>query len=174
MNTQLSEYIQNATGYSKANIDGVLESFINFVQLSLRKGESVRIEKFGVFSHKDLPERDGRNPKTGEVIRIAARRKAVFKFANTFSIEPEPSTLQSQNQSEAGNTKSPPPIPPELLASSSENLWHMQIDGKPVQLKESELLSKGLTETTPLWSDRTNWKLAKDIPELSYLFSKAA
>jgi nucleoid DNA-binding protein len=177
MNSHLSEYIQSSTGYNKTTVDSILESFINFVQVSLRKGESVKLEKFGVFSHKDLPERDGRNPKTGEAIKISARRKAVFKFANTFSIEPDPAVSQSvlpveQNKTEV--SKVPPPIPLELLTSGTENLWHIQINGQPVEVPESQLVAKGLTETTPLWSERTGWKLAQDIPELGYLLKKAA
>ena len=50
MNANLSEYLQQSTGYSEVTVKSVLESFYKFIQVSLREGEEVRIDKFGVFS----------------------------------------------------------------------------------------------------------------------------
>ena len=46
---------------------------------TLKNGDDVGIRGFGRFSIKELPERDGRNPQTGETIRIAASRIVKFK-----------------------------------------------------------------------------------------------
>jgi DNA-binding protein HU-beta len=45
----------------------------------LKRGDEVRIPDFGIFAVIDTPARKGRNPRTGEVIDIAAARKASFR-----------------------------------------------------------------------------------------------
>jgi DNA-binding protein HU-beta len=45
------------------------------------KGEEVSIPGFGKFTVKDRPEREGRNPGTGEAITIAASKKVAFTAA---------------------------------------------------------------------------------------------
>ncbi|MFB2891975.1 HU family DNA-binding protein [Aerosakkonemataceae cyanobacterium BLCC-F50] len=173
------EYIQNATGYNAPTITGVLDSFFKFVEVALRQGEEVRLEKFGKFNFKDTPPRTGRNPRTGEEIEIAAKRRPDFKFSKSFiaAVQPEELPLTTA-QPEAA--KLPPPIPPELLAetvankSEQQRTWFMSVDGKSIEVNESELISKGVNPNTPLWSLSTGWKLAKDLPELNYLFATAA
>ena len=48
------------------------------VAAAVAKGEEVSINGFGKFKVKDAPERQGRNPATGEAITIAAQRKLTF------------------------------------------------------------------------------------------------
>ncbi|MTJ14757.1 HU family DNA-binding protein [Anabaena sp. UHCC 0187] len=172
MNANLTEYLQQSTGYTEPTVTSVIESFCKFIQVSLRNGEEVRINKFGVFSFKDLPDREGRNPRTGEKIDVEATRRPTFKFSKSFSVEPDPATLPII---EAIKHNSPPipPIPTELLTQSNRN-WFMNIGDQPVEIPESELISKGLTKTTPLWSEETGWKRASEIAELGYLFQKVA
>lgn len=47
----------------------------------LAKGEDVSVPGFGKFAVKDRPERQGRNPATGETMTIAASRKLSFTAA---------------------------------------------------------------------------------------------
>lgn len=51
------------------------------VSNSLVSGEGARVDSFGTFRVKDVPERQGRNPKTGDVIIIPAHKSVVFKAA---------------------------------------------------------------------------------------------
>ena len=46
---------------------------------ALRSNERVDLRGFGSFAVKDKKERQGRNPRTGEMITIAAKRNASFK-----------------------------------------------------------------------------------------------
>jgi len=55
-----------------------LEAFINEITKALRKGEKVNITGFGIFRVSDRKAREGRNPKTGETIHIAASKKPKF------------------------------------------------------------------------------------------------
>lgn len=61
-----------------------VESIINFIKETLRKGEPVILRKFGSFYVKDKRERIGRNPKTGEEATISARRVVKFKSGKYF------------------------------------------------------------------------------------------
>ena len=55
-----------------------LEAFIDEITKALRKGEKVNITGFGIFKVSDRKAREGRNPKTGEAIHIAASKKPRF------------------------------------------------------------------------------------------------
>ena len=50
---------------------------------SLAKGEAVSIAGFGTFATKNRPARQGRNPRTGEAIAIAASTTPAFKPGKT-------------------------------------------------------------------------------------------
>ena len=56
-----------------------LNAFINSVTNSLKKKQNVTLVGFGTFQTKERAARDGRNPKTGETIKIAAATVASFK-----------------------------------------------------------------------------------------------
>lgn len=60
---------------SKDAVDGVTSLIVDH----LRTGGPVRIDGLGVFSVKARGERMGRNPRTGEAVRIAASRRVAFK-----------------------------------------------------------------------------------------------
>ncbi len=62
-------------------VDAIFDGMVD----SLAKGERIDIRGFGSFSVKDQAARQGRNPKTGEVIQIPAKRKASFKVGKDLS-----------------------------------------------------------------------------------------
>jgi DNA-binding protein HU-beta len=59
--------------------DLVVSSFIEQITNALSRGESVTLPGFGSFKVSERAAREGRNPRTGEAIKIAASRNAVFK-----------------------------------------------------------------------------------------------
>ncbi len=67
---------------SKASRDAV-QSILNAVRDSLKRGEKVVITGFGTFSIRKRIARPGRNPKTGEKITIAARKAPGFTPGKT-------------------------------------------------------------------------------------------
>lgn len=79
--TQLIEKMAEETGLTKKAAGEALESFINCLTGSLSEGESVVIVGLGTFSLKSRAERNGRNPKTGEALVIAASKNVGFKAA---------------------------------------------------------------------------------------------
>ena len=55
-----------------------LDAFVDLVTNTLRKGDKVNITGFGIFKVSDRKAREGRNPRTGETIHIAATKKPRF------------------------------------------------------------------------------------------------
>jgi DNA-binding protein HU-beta len=64
---------------SRREAENAYEAFLSSITLALRSGERVNIAGLGSFSVAERAERQGRNPKTGESIRIAASRTVKFK-----------------------------------------------------------------------------------------------
>lgn len=67
---------------NKASRDAV-QTVINSIRDSLKKGEKVVITGFGTFSVRSRAQRTGRNPKTGEKITITARKAPGFTPGKT-------------------------------------------------------------------------------------------
>ena len=76
---EIIDAIADATNASKRDADLAYDAFLNAITLALRRGERVNIAGLGSFAVAERPERQGRNPKTGETIRIAASRTVKFK-----------------------------------------------------------------------------------------------
>ena len=71
--------ISEATGNSKSDTAATLDSLIATITTALSNGDDVQLVGFGTFSVADRPARQGRNPRTGEAMTIAASRAPKFK-----------------------------------------------------------------------------------------------
>ena len=71
--------ISEQTGLTKTKSNQVLDAITSVIAETLSKGEKVTLVGFGTFTTTDRNARKGRNPKTGEVIEIPAKRVAKFK-----------------------------------------------------------------------------------------------
>ena len=76
---QLVEAVSVKTGRESAEVENVLEAVLGSISEALSSNERVDLRGFGSFRVKDKKERQGRNPRTGETITIAAKRDASFK-----------------------------------------------------------------------------------------------
>ena len=77
--TELIDAVATGADISKASAQRALDSMLEAVTDSLRKGDQVALVGFGTFAVKDRAARSGRNPKTGEEIKIAAAKVPGFK-----------------------------------------------------------------------------------------------
>jgi DNA-binding protein HU-beta len=78
--SEISDYVtNNVEGVTKKQAGEMVDAVVDFVTNSLCDGEKVTIPGFGTFLVSDSAERQGRNPKTGEAMTIAARTNARFK-----------------------------------------------------------------------------------------------
>ena len=75
---QLIEKLAERFNVSKKQSGEWLDGFTDTITDYLRKGEKVNITGFGIFKVADRKAREGRNPKTGETIHIAASKKPRF------------------------------------------------------------------------------------------------
>jgi len=79
MNTsELIEKVAAEAGLEKVQARKAVDALVAAVTAAAKGGDSVAMAGFGQFKVKDSPERQGRNPATGETIEIAAARKLVF------------------------------------------------------------------------------------------------
>jgi len=76
---QLVEAVSVKTGRETAEVENVLEAALWSIAEALSSNERVDLRGFGSFTVKNKKERQGRNPRTGETITIAAKRDASFK-----------------------------------------------------------------------------------------------
>jgi DNA-binding protein HU-beta len=74
----LIDKIAASTGISKTSAAAAIDTLIDAATSALKKGDRVTLVGFGTFSVSQRRARNGRNPQTGGVIKIAARRVAKF------------------------------------------------------------------------------------------------
>ncbi|MDD2181241.1 MAG: HU family DNA-binding protein [Bacilli bacterium] len=77
--TDLVNFIAEETGLTKADSSRALEALVNGVTKGLKEGDKVTLTGFCIFTAKNKPKKDGRNPRTGEKVVIPARRAVTIK-----------------------------------------------------------------------------------------------
>ena len=77
-----SEFIDSVSdlaGLSKAESARAVDAVIETVTQALKKGDTISLVGFGTFTVRARAARDGRNPQTGETIKIKAAKNPAFK-----------------------------------------------------------------------------------------------
>jgi integration host factor alpha subunit len=64
---------------SRRQVGELVEMFLDEIKTALQKGDKVALTPFGSFVVRQRRKREGRNPKTGEKITIAARKVPAFQ-----------------------------------------------------------------------------------------------
>ncbi|MCW1965026.1 MAG: integration host factor subunit alpha [Polynucleobacter sp.] len=75
---ELSEALFDQVGLNKREAKDMIDAFFDRIGQSLEAGTEVKISGFGNFQLRNKSARPGRNPKTGQLIPIAARRVVTF------------------------------------------------------------------------------------------------
>jgi len=73
------ESVYNKVGFSKKESSEIVELVFATMKETLANGEKIKISGFGNFIVREKNSRIGRNPQTGEVIEISARRVLTFR-----------------------------------------------------------------------------------------------
>lgn len=76
---ELIEAVAASTGLTKVESSRAVDGVVSAVTEALKKGETVTLVGFGTFQVRARAERTGRNPKTGDSIKIAASKNPSFK-----------------------------------------------------------------------------------------------
>lgn len=82
--SELIDAMAADAGITKAAAKLALESFLGNVEGTLKKGGRVSLVGFGSWSVSQRAARDGRNPQTGNAIKIAAKNVVKFKAGADF------------------------------------------------------------------------------------------
>ena len=77
--TELVAAIAEKTELTKKDAESALKAFTDVVAEELKKGEKIQLVGFGTFEVSERAAREGRNPKTGETMKIAASKAPKFK-----------------------------------------------------------------------------------------------
>ena len=80
--TEFIERIAEEAGVSKGEAQKHFDAFEGVITEALKAGEEVRITGFGKFYVREQKAREGRNPQTGERMRIEASRTPAFSAGN--------------------------------------------------------------------------------------------
>jgi len=77
--SELIDAIANSANLSKADAGRALDGLVAAITKTLKKGGTVSLVGFGTFSVRKRAARTGRNPRTGETIKIKASKNPAFK-----------------------------------------------------------------------------------------------
>lgn len=81
--SDLVDSVVEQTGVMKKDCDKVVNIILDAITGTLAKGDRVQLVGFGTFEVRERKAREGRNPSTGEAIKIAASKVPVFKAGKT-------------------------------------------------------------------------------------------
>ena len=76
---QLADTLSNNHDLPKKQVMGILEDMVGTITKHLKKGVRIRIGGLGILQVRKRPARMGRNPATGEAIKIKASKKVAFR-----------------------------------------------------------------------------------------------
>ncbi|MBB1089071.1 HU family DNA-binding protein [Lysobacter sp. SG-8] len=76
---ELIEAVAEAAELSKTDAAAAVDGVVSVVTKALKKGDTVTLVGFGTFQVRKRAARQGRNPKTGETIKIKASKNPAFK-----------------------------------------------------------------------------------------------
>ena len=76
--TELINVVAEATDLKKKDAEAAVNAVFAAIADALKAGDKVQLIGFGTFEVKEVAAREGRNPKTGETIKIAAAKKPAF------------------------------------------------------------------------------------------------
>ena len=82
---ELIDQLAKDASITKVQANAALDSFTNTVVGALKKSDRVTLVGFGTFSVSERCARNGRNPQTGAVIKIKAKKVPKFKAGKDFS-----------------------------------------------------------------------------------------
>ncbi|MGC6391113.1 MAG: HU family DNA-binding protein [Alphaproteobacteria bacterium] len=77
--TELSNALADRESMTRADAQKAVDSLFAIIAEEMGKGVEVRVTGFGIFSASQTKEREGRNPRTGEKMTIAASTQPKFK-----------------------------------------------------------------------------------------------
>ena len=75
----LIDNVSNRLGHSKKDVTDIVDAFLHETKKAVAKGNKVAVSGFGVFESSARKARMGRNPRTGEAVKIKATKLPKFR-----------------------------------------------------------------------------------------------
>lgn len=85
--SEMLSTLTEQTGFKKKDVQTMLQGLNSLIYKSLKKEKIIKLDGLGVFQLKDRKARMGRNPATGETIKIAAKRVVKFRVLKALKDE---------------------------------------------------------------------------------------
>jgi DNA-binding protein HU-beta len=76
---ELVAHVAKTTGMPESKVNDVTTGIFAAIEEALKNGDEVALSGFGTFRVVERPGREGRNPQTGDAIKIAAKKSPTFK-----------------------------------------------------------------------------------------------
>jgi nucleoid DNA-binding protein len=83
--SQFVDALAHTLGQSKQDSERALEAVLETLSDALQKGERIDWRGFGVFKIREAKARQARNPRTGEMVSVPAKKVATFKPGKEFA-----------------------------------------------------------------------------------------
>ncbi|MEA5419665.1 HU family DNA-binding protein [Spirulina sp. CCNP1310] len=81
---ELVDQVAKETGVTKKDVDKVISATVEAIMAAVAVGDKVTLVGFGSFESRDRKEREGRNPKTGDPMKIPATKVPAFSAGKLF------------------------------------------------------------------------------------------
>ncbi len=121
--TDLIDKLQSQLGFSKKESAHIIDLVFNIMKDTLSKGEKIKISGFGNFTIRDKAERMGRNPQTGERMKIPSKRVLTFKPSDLLK---EDITNKFKNRINEDGTEDTSISPEEIISKSIKFFQDLQ------------------------------------------------
>jgi DNA-binding protein HU-beta len=103
--SELIEKVAQATELNQAAAGQAVKAVVNAILDALLAGEAVRVSGLGIFNVAARSAREGRNPRTGESIQIAASKAVRFHAGKAVKDALNPSTAKAAPRKKPAPTK---------------------------------------------------------------------
>ncbi|TFH31973.1 MAG: integration host factor subunit beta [Myxococcales bacterium] len=116
----IDEIVRMYPSYSGRDAEVIVNAVFEAMTEALTAGERIEIRGFGSFVVKQRRAREGRNPKTGEIVAVAAKRVPFFKVGKELKLRVD---KDEEVAVEAASSKAPlpsstPPVPTSASTGS--------------------------------------------------------
>jgi DNA-binding protein HU-beta len=85
--SELMASLANDTGLKKKEVENVMQALNNTIYKTLKKETKIKLEGLGVFQLKNRKARIARNPRTGEMVNVPAKRVVKFRVLKVLKEE---------------------------------------------------------------------------------------
>ena len=105
--SDLVESVRSSADLTRGEAESAVDAMISSVMSALSSGERVSVAGFGIFNPTSRAARTGRNPQTGEPVRIAASKGVRFSPASAFKQALNPRSAKKAAGKKAAGKKAP-------------------------------------------------------------------